>query len=113
MRSGKLILYSSRTNKGQKFGKAKVFTIPSQSMTLKEILKRFVRNESLPIAREGVYEDRFEDLEKLSRKDITEQMEVVETLKAGNNSRKNKRKEVEPSPPPAPIVEPDAPPKNP
>lgn len=50
-------------------------------MSLREILRRFVRRESLPVAREGVYEERFGDLEKLSKADITIQLDKVEELK--------------------------------
>lgn len=55
--------------------------IPNQSMTLREIIKRFVRKESLPISKEGHYEDRYGDLEKMSKQDITTQMEMAEVLK--------------------------------
>lgn len=113
--SGKLILYPSRKVSGQKFKGCKVYTLPSQAMTLQEILRRFVRNESLPIAREGVYEDRFGDLEKLKTKDITEQMEVVEIVKAGKKARASKKPDapadVEPQKVPMPADQPPPDPK--
>lgn len=66
----------------QSFIGQKVEVVPNQSMSLKEILRRFVKREALPVAREGMYEDRFGDLEKLKNADITEQMERIEQIKA-------------------------------
>lgn len=54
-----------------------------QSMSLQEILRRFVRKESLPISKEGVYEDRYDyDLEKLAKEDMTVQQEVLDEMKS-------------------------------
>jgi len=75
-------LYPSRPSKGQSFVGVKRCVVPNQSMTLQEILRRFVKREELPIARKGMYEERFGDLEKLSKADITVQMEEVERIKA-------------------------------
>lgn len=86
--SKKVVLYPSRTEKGQSFKGVKRYAVPNQSMTLQEILRRFIRKESLPVAKEGVYEERFGDLEKLSKKDITEQFEVVEELKQVSRKKK-------------------------
>lgn len=61
---------------------AKRMTVPSQSLSLREILRRFVRREALPTSQDGVYEDRFGDLEKMTRLDIVEQMEQVEKWKS-------------------------------
>lgn len=67
---------------GQSFKGSKKFVVPSQSMTLKEILRRFVRKESLPISQEGVYDDRYDyDLEKLAKEDITVREEVAEEMR--------------------------------
>lgn len=66
----------------QSFAGVKKCVVPNQSMSLKEILQRFVRREALPVARQGIYEERFGDLEKLSKADITEQLERVAELKA-------------------------------
>lgn len=56
--------------------------IPNQSMTLQEIIKRFVRKESLPIMKEGTYNEDYEyDLEKLVHADITERHDVINHLK--------------------------------
>jgi len=67
---------------GQSFAGVKETAIPSQSMSLKEIIRRFVRRESLPIEKDGIYEERMGDLEKLANADITEKMERVEQLKS-------------------------------
>lgn len=61
-------------------------------MSLAEIIKRFVRREPLPVAREGVYEERFGDLEKIARTDITEQMERVVELRDQNEQFIEKHK---------------------
>lgn len=66
--------------KGQDFTGEKVHTVPNQSMTLQEILKRFVRREQLPVMKDGVYETRFGDLEKLKNADITEQLDRADQL---------------------------------
>lgn len=66
---------------GISFKKVKRVTLPNQCMSLREIIKRFVRHEALPVLQEGVYEDRFGDLEKLAKADITEQLEEADRLK--------------------------------
>lgn len=65
----------------QSFKNVQKVTVPKQSLSLREIIKRFVRRESLPVLKEGVYEERFGDLEKLSKADITVQMEKVEEIR--------------------------------
>lgn len=65
----------------KKFGKK--LTAPDQSMSLKEILTRFTRNEALPIGKDVEYGDEGdEDLEKISGMDLTEQAEIIEKQKA-------------------------------
>lgn len=66
---------------GQSFAGVQKQVVPKQSMSLREILKRYVRREAIPGTTEGVYEERFGDLEKLSKADIVEQMETVQILK--------------------------------
>lgn len=68
----KLILYPKRQVAAQDFKHVKAVTVPNQSLTLAQIIKRFMRKESLPLMHEAVYEDRFGDLEKLQHLDITE-----------------------------------------
>lgn len=75
-------LYSVPSRKAQSFKGVKNVVIPMQSMTLQEILRRFVKRESLPSQKEGVYEDRYDyDLEKLAKADRVEQDEVLSDLK--------------------------------
>lgn len=79
---------------GQSYHGVKRQVVPNQSMSLKEIVRRFVRRESLPLSREGLYESRFGDLEKLSKADIVIQMERVKELQeqiAGFNKREKDR----------------------
>lgn len=78
----KIALYPTASRYKRKavtFGKKQ--TVPNQSMSLMEIIKRFTRKESLPIEKPAVYEDRFGDLEKLSREDITVKRERAQQLK--------------------------------
>lgn len=56
-------------------------TVPNQSLSLKQILQRFVRREALPIEHAGVFEDRFGDLEKLKYADIFDRQEKAKELK--------------------------------
>lgn len=76
-------LYNPRPVKAQSFAGAKRLTVPKQSLSLAEIVKRFVRREALPVGvKEGIYETRFGDLEKLSMMDIHDQLEHAAELKA-------------------------------
>lgn len=68
--------------KGQSFKGNKKWTIPSQALSLAEIIRRYLRHEPLPSATDGVYETRFGDLEKIARLDIVEQLEHADELKA-------------------------------
>lgn len=78
---GKLILYPKVEVKPESFKGRKTVTVPNQSMSLQTILKRFTRRESLPIEKEGFYDDRFGDVEKLQHEDITVRMERADNLK--------------------------------
>lgn len=80
---------------GQDLSKEKVITVPNQSMTLHEIIQRFTRRESLPVMQNGTYREDMGDLEKLSKEDITVQMERVEDLrtKIKNASTRMKQQE--------------------
>lgn len=66
---------------GKSFVGVKRQTVPNQSLSLREIVKRFIRREPLPVAKEGYFEDRFGDLEKISKADIVVQLERAEELK--------------------------------
>lgn len=73
-----LRLYPQVTVKKQSFEGEKILTVPNQSLTLKEILKRFVRREALPIEQEGVYHEGDHDLEKVANEDIVVRYELLE-----------------------------------
>lgn len=77
----KLVLYNPRPNVAQDTKGWKKFTIPNQSMTLQEILRRFVKREPLPLEHEGTFYDGEYDLEKLSKADRTEQDEVLSNVR--------------------------------
>lgn len=105
-----LRLYPTVVVKKQSFVGAKIFAVPQQSMTLREIILRFTRKESLPIEKQGVYHEQFGDLEKAQHEDITVRMERAEELKSRiakgkkafeEREKAAKAKAVE-SPPPAP-----------
>lgn len=63
-------------------GRRKSQTIPDQSMSIQEIVKRFVRGVPVDIVqREAVYSDQSEhDLEKLSRMDFGEKAEFARRM---------------------------------
>lgn len=86
-------LYMPRKRKQLSFVGVKEVTVPSQAMTLKEIIKRFIRHESLPIKQEGFYEDRMGDLEKMANMDITEQIDRANELRANIASADKRMKE--------------------
>lgn len=66
--------------KGVRTG-GKKLTVPDQSLSLKDILARFIRHEALPIDKGGVYHESEDDLEKLARMDLTEKAEYIDRLK--------------------------------
>lgn len=75
-------LYPKVVVKGQSFHNVKKSVVPNQSMTLKEIIKRFIKHESLPIIKEGTYSDKQDiDLEKFVHEDITVRHDMVEEHK--------------------------------
>lgn len=81
--SKRVVLYSPRLRKPQECSHWKKVVVPRQSMSLKDILRRFVKRESLPLVKEGTYEDRYDyDLEKLAKEDRVVQDEVISDLKA-------------------------------
>lgn len=92
-------LYPNVKVTGQSFRGVKRTVVPNQSMSLREILQRFVRRESLPIVHEGQYESRFGDLEKLNNEDITVKheraQELKESISAFNKRQKAKADAIE------------------
>lgn len=108
-------LYKPVAIKGQSFKASKKFTVPKQAMTLREIIARFTRKESLPIEKEGFYHERLGDVEKMAREDITVQMERAQKLKEGiarTKERVEREKKAKESPsggsPPTPPAAPSA-----
>lgn len=73
---------TARKDVPQSFEGVKRVTVPGQSMSLREIVRRYVRREAMPVGvTEGVYETRFGDLEKISKMDLVEQHEHIQSLK--------------------------------
>lgn len=84
-----MALYSRRTPpKGYSFKGAPKLTVPNQSMTLREIIRRFTRKEPLAIQKEGFYETRFGDIDALARMDITEKIEAIDAIRQYANRAK-------------------------
>ena len=90
-----LILYPTREIKGQSFDGDPVFTKPDESLSLKEILKRYVRGERLPTSvKQGYYESRYPyDLEKLQNLDITQKLSIAEEMKEYVKAQKLREEE--------------------
>lgn len=86
-------LYPNREIVGQDFSNEKPVVVPNQSMTLKEILRRFVRRESLPIERQGIYAEGFGDLEKIVHEDFTVQEERLNEVRKKVENAKKKSSE--------------------
>lgn len=62
-----------------------LITVPDQSLSLQEILDRFTRKESLPIANDGLYENDNDevgetDLGKFHAMDIVDQYSHIENM---------------------------------
>lgn len=89
----KSILYPIVPRKGQSFKGVKVTVVPNQSMTLQQIVKRFIKKESLPLSKEGFYEDRYDyDLEKIQKEDLVEKDEIMAQVKADVKAKDEKHK---------------------
>lgn len=67
--------------------------VPNQSMSLKEILERFSRNEELPIGKDVSFDDGDDDLEKIAHADLVDRDEYVDQLK--NTQQVYKRQEAQ------------------
>lgn len=72
-----------------------VVVLPNQSMTLADIIKRFVRKESLPVAKEGIYHESEYDLEKVAKADLTERMDVLNEVREKVKRTKKKMDEAD------------------
>lgn len=86
----KLVLYNPPPRVSQDCSGWSQHTVPNQSLSLREIIKRFVRREPLPMSKEGTYFEGDYDLEKLGSSDITEKHEVLEDLKKDTERKKRK-----------------------
>lgn len=65
-------LYPSRPVVGQDLSREKIVTVPNQSMSILDILRRFTRKEALPILdKEAFYVEGRGDLEKMNKQDLT------------------------------------------
>jgi len=75
-------LYPKVAIVGQSFAGVPSVTVPNQSMTLKDIIARFIRRESLPIGNsQTMYAEGLGDLEKMAYSDITVQMEKADWIR--------------------------------
>lgn len=70
------------------FKGSKKVVLPNQSMSLQEILRRFVRREALPIEVKAGYFETDYDLEKVAHMDIAEKHEILERVKAETARRR-------------------------
>lgn len=66
--------------------------VPSQSMTLLEILERFTRGEKLPIGKEGNYHDGPHDLEKLAHADLVDRGDFITEMRETQNAYKKQER---------------------
>lgn len=88
------ILYPKIVVKGQSFKGVKVTVVPNQSMSLQQILKRFIKKESLPLSKEGFYEDRYDyDLEKVQTEDLVVKDEIMADVKADVKAKEARHKQ--------------------
>jgi len=88
-------LYPKVVVVGQSFVNVKSVVIPSQSMSLQEIINRFTRREALPIEKNGIYNEFAGDLEKMAREDITERHERAAEMKARIAKAEKKKAKIE------------------
>lgn len=75
-------LYPKVVVERQSFVGVKIITQPNQSMTLQEVIRRFIRKESLPLAHDAVYHEGLGDLEKMQHEDLTEREYRIAELKS-------------------------------
>lgn len=85
-------LYPVVARRRQDFTGVKRVTIPNQTMSLKEMFKRYVRREPLPVEKQGVYVETDYDLEKVSKMDRVDQEEIYQEMKAKADSLENEIK---------------------
>lgn len=66
----------------QDFSREKSITVPNQNLSLRDIILRFLRKESLPVDHEGTYQENLGDLEKLQHEDITVRKEKAAHIRS-------------------------------
>lgn len=86
-------LYPVVARRRQDFTGVKRVTIPNQTMSLKEMFKRYVRREPLPLEKKGIYVESDYDLEKVSKMDRVDQEEIYNEMKAKTDSLEAKIRE--------------------
>lgn len=92
-------LYPKREQVFYSFTHCKRETVPGQALSLREIVRRFIRRESLPVGvNDGVYEERFGDLEKFAREDMFDQTQRADEWRS--HVRKFNERSQEPKPKP-------------
>lgn len=60
----------------------KSLVVPNQAMSLQEIIKRFTRNEAVPVGRDAQYFEGDVDLDKIAHADLVDKAEFIEQQKA-------------------------------
>lgn len=101
-------LYAPTRDASQSFAGVKRYTVPQQNMSLREIIKRFIRKESLPVEQNGVYYEGLGDLEKLAKADIFDRTERAKDLKDKIQSATERmQKQVSPAKGGEPVEPPD------
>lgn len=78
--SKKLVYYREQKVTALDFKGVKEVVVPKQCMSLKEILIRFTKKQSLPVEHEGYHANVGVDLEKASRADFVDRDETREQL---------------------------------
>lgn len=68
------------SRKGVDYSKEELLTKPNESMSLTEIISRFMRGEALPVGQDGEYFEGEEDLEKLKKMDIVDRTEYKDRM---------------------------------
>jgi len=91
----KTICYPEVARRPQSFKKSRVYVIPNQSMTLQEIIRRFVKREPLPQQKEGIYNEGEYDLEKVAKADMVEQDIILEEVKKDVEVKRKRAKKVQ------------------
>lgn len=70
-------------------------TVPNQSLSLKQILTKFIKREALPVGRQGVYETKFGDLEKIMNADFVEREEFFKRMDSWIKDHESRLKDKE------------------